>query len=109
MSPTALIIGGVLLLATVGVSLFGAATLPPGARVPVHVGPGGYNQWLPKKVGLAIWPALGAVVYVVMLVIGHHKGVHGSPSVGLIIALAVITAAQIGALTVARTRGQPSQ
>jgi hypothetical protein len=107
MSPTTLIIDGILLLAMIGVSLYGAVALPPGAQVPVHFGVGGYNRWLPKKTGLAIWPGLAAVIYVVVLATAHDKGIHGSPAVGLTIALAVIMATQIGALAVAfgRSRG----
>ncbi|HXW44365.1 MAG TPA: hypothetical protein VEL03_06245 [Streptosporangiaceae bacterium] len=108
MSPTTLITGGALVLAIICVSLYGAATLPPGAQVPVHFGLGGYNRWLPKNLGLALWPALGVVVYVIILVTGHDKGVHGSPTVGLSIALAVMLVTQIGALTLARRRSNSS-
>jgi|ERR1700691_2409727 hypothetical protein len=108
MSPVTLIIGGVLLLAIIGVSLYGAVTLPPGAQVPIHFGPAGYNRWLSKKVGLASWPTLAAVVYVIVVATAHDKGIHGSPAIGLTIALGVILAAQIGALTVAVTRGRRS-
>jgi hypothetical protein len=106
MSPIALIIGGVLLCAIIGVSLYGAATLPPGAQVPIHFGPGGYNRWLPKKAGLALWPALAVVVYVVVVVTGD-KGIHGSPATGLTIGLGVILVTQIGALAAAVGRGRP--
>jgi hypothetical protein len=109
MSPAGLVIGGVLLLVIVGVSLYGAVTLPPGAQVPVHFARGGYNRWLPKKAGLAIWPGIGAVAYGIILVTGHDKGIHGSPDVGLTIALGVILATQIGALVVALSRGRGSQ
>jgi hypothetical protein len=107
MSLTALVIGGVLTLAIICVSLYGVATLPPGALVPVHFGPGGYNRWLPKNVGLALWPALSVVVYVVLLLTGHSQQSHGrpGPTVGLSIALGVILVTQIGALTLARRRG----
>ena len=53
MSLTALIIGGALLLAMICVSLYGAAALPPGAQLPVHFGPGGYNRWVAKNTGLS--------------------------------------------------------
>ena len=108
MSPVTLIIDGALLLAIIGVSLYGAATLPPGAQVPVHFGPAGYNRWLPKKAGLALWPALGAVVYAIIVATAGDKGTHGSPATGLTIALAVIMATQIGALAVALTRSRRS-
>lgn len=106
MSPTMLIIGGTLLLAIIAASLYGAATLPPGARVPVHFGPGGYNRWLPKQAGLALWPALGVIVYLIILATDHDQGIHGSPATGLTVALGVILVTQIGALAVALTRGR---
>jgi hypothetical protein len=108
MSLIALIIGGALVLAIICVSLYGAATLPPGAQVPVHFGPAGYNRWVSKNVGLVIWPALGAVVFVVLVVTVHGHKTHGGPgpAVGLGIALGVMLIAQIGALAVARGRGR---
>jgi hypothetical protein len=38
------------------------------------------------------------VVYVIILVAGHSQQVHGSPAVGLGIALGVMLVTQIGAL-----------
>jgi hypothetical protein len=38
-----IIAASVVALAMVGTSVWGAVTLPPGARVPVHRGLGGYN------------------------------------------------------------------
>jgi len=103
MSPTMLIIGGALELAVICVSLYGAVTLPPGAQIPVH-GAGGYNRWLPKSIGLAFWPFLGLVVFLVVLVTAHSPQVHGSPAIGLTVALGVMLVAQIGALARARSR-----
>ena len=74
--------------------------------MPIHFGPGGYNRWLPKKAGLVLWPALAAVVYVVVVATAGDKGIHGSPATGLTIALGVILATQIGALVVAVGRGR---
>lgn len=44
---TALVIGGVVLLAMICVSCYGAVTLPGDARVPVHFG-GSYNTSCPS-------------------------------------------------------------
>jgi hypothetical protein len=104
MSKEMLIIGGALELALICVSLYGAVTLPPGALIPVHGAGYGYNRWLPKRFGLPLWPVLGAAVYVIILVTGHSKDVHGSPAVGLTVALVVILIAQVGALVRARSR-----
>jgi hypothetical protein len=108
MSLTALIIGGALLLAMICVSLYGAATLPPGAQMPVHFGPAGYNRWVPKNTGLVLHPAFGAAVFVIIAVTVRDHGTHGDlgPAAGLSIALGVLLIAQIGALTVALTRSR---
>jgi hypothetical protein len=110
MSLTALIIGGALLLAMICVSLYGAATLPPGAQLPVHFGPAGYNRWVAKNTGLVLYPAAGAVVFgiIVGTVLDHQT--HGGlgRTVGLSLALGVMLAAQIGALTIALTRNRRS-
>jgi hypothetical protein len=106
MSPTALIIGGALLLAMICVSLYGAATLPPGAQMPVHFGPGGYNRWVPKNTGLVLHPAFGVVVFAIITVTVRDHQTHGDlgPAVGVSIALGLILITQVGALTVARSR-----
>lgn len=108
MSLTTLIIGGALLLAMICVSLYGAAALPPGAQLPVHFGPGGYNRWVPKSTGLVLWPALGVVAYVIIVVNVHNHSTHGGlgPAAGLSIALGVMLITQVGALTVALTRNR---
>jgi len=108
MSLTTLIIGGGLLLAMICVSLYGASALPPGARLPIHFGPAGYNRWVAKNTGLVIYPALGVVVYVIIIVTVRDRQTHGGlgPAMGLSIALGVMLIAQIGALIVALTRGR---
>jgi len=110
MSPTTLIIGGALLLAMICVSLYGAVLLPPGARMPVHFGPAGYNQWVSKNTGLVLHPLFGGVVYAIIVVTVRDHQTHGGlgPAVGLTIALGVVLIAQIGALTVAFTRSRQS-
>jgi hypothetical protein len=106
MSVTLLVIDSVLLLAMIGVSLFGASALPPGAKVPIHFGPGAYNNWVPKSVGLLVWPAGGAAVYVALALHarGHQAGGGSGLPVGLTIALVVILVTQVGALKVATGR-----
>jgi len=110
MSPTALIIGGALLLAMICVSLYGAVTLPPGAQLPLHFGPAGYNRWVAKNTGLILWPALGVVVYAIIVGTVREHATHGGPgpAAGLSIALGLMLIAQIGALTVALTRSRRS-
>ncbi len=108
MSLGTLIIGGALLLAMICVSLYGAVTLPPGAQLPLHFGPAGYNRWVPKNTGLVLWPAIGAVIYTIIVITMKDHQTHGGPgpSVGLSIALGVILVTQVGALAVAVSRNR---
>jgi hypothetical protein len=106
MSLATLIIDGVLLLAMVGVSLYGASALPPGAQVPIHFGPASYNNWVSKSVGLTLWPASGAVLYAILVVAARNQRVNGGsgPPAGLTVALALMLVTQVGALRVALNR-----
>jgi hypothetical protein len=108
MSVTLLVIEGVLLLAMIGVALFGASALPPGAQVPIHFGPAAYSDWVPKGVGLLVWPAGGAAVHVALALHarGHQAGGGSGLPVGLTIALVVILVTQVGALKVAIGRSR---
>jgi hypothetical protein len=97
--------GGVILLAMFGVSGYGWVTLPADARVPVHFGTG-FNNFVPKRVGLILWPAAGVLVYVLTIVASHHP-THGSksaPEFILPIIMLVLLGVQFGAVKVARGR-----
>ena len=107
MNLTMLIIDSLLLLGIVCVSLYGASALPPGAKVPIHFGPASYNNWVPKNVGLIMWPAAGAVVYAILLVTARREQATGGGSgaaIGLTVALVFALITQVGALRVARNR-----
>jgi hypothetical protein len=52
-----------------GISVYGWVTLPPGARVPLHRGPGGYGNWQPKTIALITYPVAGAFVFAVVLTV----------------------------------------
>lgn len=102
-----LVIGGVLWLAMVGVSYYGWLTLPADARVPVHFGVGTYNNFAPKRVGLVLHPAAGALIYVIFLVARSSHAAHG-PSlpveVILPLVLCLLLIVQAGAIRVSRRR-----
>ena len=105
----ALVIGGVILLAMIGVSWYGAVTLPADARVPVHFGVS-YNNFVPKRAGLVIHPALGALVFLIIGIVSRGKPATGTSSHGapthiiLPIIMGVLLVVQIGAIRVARRR-----
>jgi hypothetical protein len=108
MTLTALIIGGALLLAMIGVSLYGAVALPAGAQMPIHFGGGGYNRWVSKNTALVLHPLIGAVAYAFIVVTVRDHQTHGGlgPAAGLSIALGIVLIAQVGALAVALGRSR---
>jgi hypothetical protein len=105
-SVAILIIDAVLLIGIIGVSVYGARTLPPDARVPLHFGPAGYTNWQPRNFALVLWPAIGVVVYIVLVATSHgqHSG-HGLPvPVVLTAVLAIMLVSHVGALQAANRR-----
>jgi hypothetical protein len=99
-----LVIGGVILLAMVGVSCYGWVTLPADARVPVHFG-AGYNNFAPKAVGLLVHPAAGVLVYVISAMTTHHNPAKASSAVYIFpVVMCVLLIVQAGAIKVARSR-----
>jgi hypothetical protein len=107
-SSVSFVISGFLVGAMIGVSLYGSRILPSDARIPLHLGPGGYGSFVSKTTGLIVFPVIGAVIFALLAGIAEHviKGNHGgSGTTSLIIlpiALAVIAATQWGAIAIAR-------
>ena len=104
----ALVIGGVVLLAMICVSWYGAVTLPSDARVPIHFGIS-YNNFVSKRAGLVMHPAAGAVVYMLTAFVNHGNPANGAspnalPHVLPVIIMCVLLAVQIGAIRVARRK-----
>ncbi len=104
----ALVIGGVVLLAMICVSWYGAVTLPGDARVPIHFGVS-YNNFVSKRAGLVMHPAAGAVVYLLLAFVSHGNPAHGTSSKALphifpVLIMCVLLAVQVGAIRVARRR-----
>ncbi len=97
-----LAIGGVLLLAMIGVSWYGWVTLPADAQVPIHFG-AGYNNFVSKRLGLIIHPAAGVLLFVISALTTHHSS-KSAPAFILPLVMAVLLAVQIGAIKVARTK-----
>ena len=108
----AVAVGGVLLVVMLGVSVHAAVTLPPGAQVPisrrlVSRGLGGYKNWQPKRVALALWSGSAMVVYLAILaIVGAAGWSNGrlSPAVILPGAQLVLIFNQMGAVRAARSR-----
>lgn len=103
---TGIVVGAVVLLAMIGTSSYGWVTLPADARVPVHFG-AGYNNFVPKRIGLIIHPAVGALLFVIVLVTGRAHTTHGpSFPIGVFLPLimCLLLVVQAGAIRVARRR-----
>jgi hypothetical protein len=104
-----IVVGALILVAMIGIALYGAATLPSDARVPIHYGIGSYNNFAPKTVGLIMWPAGGALIYGIFVAISAHalKPNHGggsgsAPLIIMLFVLALACAFEWGAISVAR-------
>jgi hypothetical protein len=106
---TVLAIGAVLLLAMVCVSWYGWVTLPADARVPIHFGVG-YNNFVPKRVGLIMHPAIAALLLVIFTAVSHGNSGHGgktTPEVITPLVMGLLLVVQVGAVRVARRRSGP--
>ena len=98
-----LVIGGVILLAMIGVSCYGWVTLPADARVPIHFG-AGYNNFVPKGLGLVMHPAAGVVIYVISAATTRNPAKASSAVYIFPIVMCVLLIVQVGAIKVARSR-----
>lgn len=99
--------GSVLLMVMLGVSLYAAVTLSPGAQVPISRGLGGYRNWQPKRVALALWSGGAVVVYVAILVVVGMAGWSNgrfTPAVTLPVVQLVLIFNHMGAVRAARSR-----
>ena len=61
------VVSGLLLLWILALARHAWRTLPPGARVPVHGGPRGWDKWRPKESALLIWPVVAGLIWLVNL------------------------------------------
>ena len=89
MSIYTVVVGVLVLLAMVGISVYGWRKLPPDARVPVHRGPGGWGNGQPKARALITYPVGGAVVFAVVLT-ATSGAKSGKAAFGLIAPLALL-------------------
>jgi hypothetical protein len=108
MTTVSLVISGVVLAAMIAIAAYGWVTLPAEARVPVHHGIGSYGNFVPKTVGLILWPASGALIYALLAVAfagvirPHHPVRADAPLIILPVVLVLITAFEWGAIGAAR-------
>ena len=108
MTVFSFVIDGLLLGVIIGIAAYGWVTLPADARVPVHYGLGSYNTFASKTVGLLMWPVGGLLIFGVFTALTqnavkpNHPGPLPAPLVILPIVLAVVAAAEWGAIAAAR-------
>jgi len=89
LSIDTLVVGVLVLLAMVGISVYGWRTLPPDARVPLHRGPAGFGNWQPKALALITYPVGGAVVFAIVLT-ATTSGKSGKTPLEVIAPLAIL-------------------
>ena len=101
-----LAVGGLFLLAMIAASVWAAVTLPPDARIALHAGSVEHCYLVPKRAGLVIWPAAGALVSGVLSGLAASGLAAGwVPGVRVVLApaaLCVLAGFQAGALVLAR-------
>jgi hypothetical protein len=101
-----LVVGGVFLLAMIVASVRAAVVLPAEARIPLHAGSVEHSYLAPKRTGLVVWPAVGAVLFAVLGGIAASRLAAGwVPGVRYVVvpaALCVAFGFQLGALVLAR-------
>ena len=108
MGSVSFVISGLLVGMIIGISLYGSRILPPDARVPLHLGPGGYGSFASKTTGLIVFPAIGVAILALLTAVSAHamNANHGGSGAVLLIilptALAAIVCIQWGAISVAR-------
>jgi hypothetical protein len=98
------IAAGVVVLAMVGMSLWGAKVLPSGALIPLHLGVGGYGNWRPKVISLVAYPAIGLLVTGIA-VATRSSGSTDKPVI-VPFALVILAFAQYKAISVAISRSR---
>ena len=106
-----LAVSGIFTLAMVAAAVWAAIVLPAGARIPLHFGSAERCYPVPKRAGLVIWPAAGALVSGVLGGIAASSlAADWVPGVRYVLAPAaagVLLAFEAGALAMARRGGVP--
>jgi len=106
-----LAVGGVFLLAMIAASVRAALVLPADARIALHYGSVEHCYLVPKRAGLVIWPAAGAVAFGVLGGIAASSlaadWVPGVRDVLVPAALCVLLGFQAGALVMAKRAARP--
>ncbi len=101
-----LAVSGVFLLAMIAASVRAAIALPANARIALHFGSVEHCYRAPKRAGLVIWPAAGAVALGVLGAVAASSlasdWVPGVRDVLVPAALCVLFAFQAGALVMAK-------
>ena len=104
----ALAVSGIFTLAMIVAAVWAAIVLPAGARIPLHIGSVERCYLVPKRTGLVIWPAAGAVMAGVLGgVAASGLAADWVPGVRYVLAPAatgVLLAFEVGALLLARGR-----
>jgi hypothetical protein len=108
-----LAVSGIFTLAMIVAAVRAAVVLPAGARIPLHAGSVERCYLVPKRAGLVIWPAAGAVVAGVLGGIAASSlAADWVPGVRYVLtpaATGVLLAFEVGALLLAREQETPAR
>ena len=106
-----LVVSGIFTLAMIVAAVWAAIVLPAGARIPLHLGSVEHCYLVPKRAGLVIWPALGALAFGVLGGVSASSlaadWVPGVRDVLMPAVMCVLLGFQVGALVLA-AQGQGS-
>lgn len=101
-----LVVGGLLLAGMIVAAGYAVVRLPGDARVPLHAGSPEWSVWLPKRAGLSVWLAAGAVAFAVLAsVCLSRAAANWSPSLRVTLlpaVMCVVLAAEVAAIILAR-------
>lgn len=66
--------GGMCVLASIVIALVAGGSLPKDAKIPIHFGLGGFDNFVGRTFGLVLWPSVSIVVYVIGLLAWREGG-----------------------------------
>ncbi|MCL2730809.1 MAG: hypothetical protein FWE15_12400 [Actinomycetia bacterium] len=91
------VVSGLLMFWMVALARRAWRTLPPGAPVPVHGGPAGWDKWRPKESALLVWPVIAGLIWLVNLGImiytvtaAHARSADGTSAMSALLILPMI-------------------
>lgn len=83
-----LVTGVVVVLVMVGIAQYGWRILPADALVPMQWRPASWNNWVPKRTALLMYPGIGIAVFLI-LTVTLSRGSRAAAPIALIVLASV--------------------